>query len=98
MIRFKTRDSRRKKKTKKNGETYQWRVRHKTDPQVVGFDGTAEGNFQACALPHFWAILLPVAVVEVAVTICFRSLLSLVSQNNMKATLGMAFSVTTFFD
>ena len=87
-----------KKNKKKNGETYQWRVRHKRDPQVVGFDGTAEGNFQACALPHFWAILLPVAVVEVAVTICFRSLLSLVSQNNMKATLGMAFSVTTFFD
>ena len=58
----------------------------------------AEGDFQACALRHFWAILLPVAVVEVAVAICFRSLLSLVSQNNMKAILGMPFSVTTFFD
>ena len=47
---------------------------------------------------HFWAILLPVAVVEVVAAICFRSLLSLVSQNNLKAILGMAFSVTTFFD
>ena len=94
MIGFKNHDSRKKKK---NGEKQWWRLRHKTDPQVVGFDGTAEGNFQACALRHFWAILLPATVVKVAVAICFKSLLSLVSKNNMKAILGMPFSVTTFF-
>ena len=89
MIGFKNRESQKKKKTEKSS--------HKTDPQVVGFDGTAEGNFQACALRHFWAILLPATVVKVAVAICFKSLLSLVSKNNMKAILGMPFSVTTFF-
>ena len=44
---------------------------------VVGFDATAKGHFQACALSHFGAFLLPAAVVEVAVRICLNSLISL---------------------
>ncbi|XP_073239921.1 DELTA-alicitoxin-Pse2b-like [Porites lutea] len=40
----------------------------------MGFGATAKGHFQACALRHFGAFLLPAAVVEVAVAICLNSL------------------------
>ena len=43
---------------------------------------TAKGHFQACALSHFGAFLLPAAVVEVAVTICLtHSLLEILPKN-----------------
>ena len=35
----------------------------------------AKGHFQACALSHFWAFLLPAVVVEVAVAICLKYLI-----------------------
>ena len=47
-----------------------------TGLHVVGFGATVQGHFEACALRRFWASLLPAAVVEVAVVICLKSLLS----------------------
>ena len=34
----------------------------------------AKGHFQACAVCHFWALLLPATVVEVTIAICFKFL------------------------
>ena len=36
----------------------------KTGLHVIGFCTTAKGYFQTRALRHFWAVLLPAAVVE----------------------------------
>ena len=47
-----------------------------TGLHVVGFGATVQGHFEACALRRFWASLLPAAVVEVAVVIRLKSLLS----------------------
>ena len=46
-----------------------------TGLHFVGLGAMAKGHFQACALSHFWAFLLPAAVVEVAVAICLESLI-----------------------
>ena len=35
-----------------------------------------QGHFEACALRRFWASLLPAAVVEVAIVICLKSLIT----------------------
>ena len=50
---------------------------------VIGFGATAKSHFQACALRHFGASLLPGAVVEVAVAICLNSLFAHCSAVNL---------------
>ena len=35
-----------------------------------------KGRFQACALHCFWAFLLPVGIGKLAVTLCFKFLIS----------------------
>ena len=77
MIGFKTIDY--KKVGAREKSTFvltQQRLRQKTGLHVVGFGATVQGHFEACALRRFWASLLLAAVVEVAVVICLKSLLS----------------------
>ena len=40
---------------------------HKTGLHVVGFGAVEKGHFQACTVHYFWALLLPVAAVDVAI-------------------------------
>ena len=49
-------------------------INYQTDLHIVGFGVMAKGHFQACAVSHFWALLLPATVVEVTITICFKFL------------------------
>ena len=53
-----------------------WVLKPSTVKKKVGFGTTAKAHFEACALCHFWASLLPPAVVEVTVVICLKILIS----------------------
>ena len=59
----------------------------KTGLHVVGFGATTKGHFQACAVRHFWALLLPAVVVEGAVAICFKTLFS--RESSLGISLGL---------
>ena len=68
------REHEKEEKRRRKKFTYQ-RLRENLASHVAGFDSTAGHRPRACALSQFLKKILPVAVVELAVAICLKSLL-----------------------